>query len=42
MDDLHQTLFTVIGYEDWSYSVATAIDLSLLSRFYERATPTTP
>jgi phosphate transport system protein len=36
MDDLHRTLFTVIGCHDWSYGAATAIDLSLLSRFYER------
>jgi phosphate transport system protein len=36
MDDLHRTLFTVVGYEDWAYGVATAIDLSLLSRCYER------
>lgn len=36
MDDLHRTLFTVMSHRDWSYGVATAIDLSLLSRFYER------
>jgi phosphate transport system protein len=36
MDDLHRTLFSVIGYREWTYAVATAVDVTLLSRFYER------
>ncbi|WP_328609343.1 phosphate signaling complex protein PhoU [Amycolatopsis sp. NBC_00345] len=36
MDDLHRTLFTVIDYQDWAYGPATAVDVALLSRYYER------
>lgn len=36
MDDLHRTLFTVLGYQDWAYGTATAVDVALLSRYYER------
>jgi phosphate transport system protein len=36
MDDLHRTLFTVIGYRDGAYGPATAVDVALLSRHYER------
>jgi phosphate transport system protein len=36
MDDLHRTLFTVIDYRDWAYGPATAVDVALLSRYYER------
>ncbi|MCU1686383.1 MAG: phoU [Amycolatopsis sp.] len=36
MDDLHRTLFTVIDYREWTYGAATAVDVTLLSRFYER------
>jgi phosphate transport system protein len=36
MDDLHRTLFTVIDYKQWTYGTATAVDVALLSRFYER------
>jgi phosphate transport system protein len=36
MDDLHRTVFTVIDYKEWSYGTATAVDVALLSRFYER------
>lgn len=36
MDDLHRTLFTVIDYQDWAYGTATAVDVALLSRYYER------
>ena len=36
MGDLHRTLVSVIGYDDWSCGVATAIDVSLLSMFYQR------
>ena len=36
MDDLHRSLFAVVGYQEWNYGVATAVDASLLSRYYER------
>jgi phosphate transport system protein len=36
MDDLYRTLFTVIDYREWAYGTTTAVDVSLLSRFYER------
>jgi phosphate transport system protein len=36
MDDLHRTLFTVLRVADWEHGVATAVDVSLLSHFYER------
>jgi phosphate transport system protein len=36
MDDLHQHLFTVIMDRDWPHGVAAAVDVTLLSRFYER------
>jgi phosphate transport system protein len=36
MDELHRTLFTVLGYGDWDYGVVTAVDVSQLSQFYER------
>lgn len=36
MDDLHRTLFTVVCYGEWDHGVATAVDVSLLSRTYER------
>jgi phosphate transport system protein len=36
MDDLHQHLFTVLMDRDWKYGVMAAVDVTLLSRFYER------
>ncbi|GAA3880334.1 phosphate signaling complex protein PhoU [Saccharothrix violaceirubra] len=36
MDDLHRHLFTVIMDKEWSHGVASAVDTTLLGRFYER------
>lgn len=36
MDDLHRHLFRVLMDRDWPHSVAAAVDITLLSRFYER------
>jgi phosphate transport system protein len=36
MDDLHKSLFAVLLGDDWPYGVETAIDATLLGRFYER------
>jgi phosphate transport system protein len=36
MDDLHRQLFSVIMEKDWSHGVASAVDVTLLGRFYER------
>jgi phosphate transport system protein len=36
MDELHRQLFTVLMSRDWSHGVSTAVDVTLLSRFYER------
>ena len=36
MDDLHRSLFGLLLGEDWPYGVETAIDSTLLGRFYER------
>ena len=36
LDDLHRELFTVVLSDDWSHGVEAAIDVTLLSRFYER------
>lgn len=36
MDDLHRHLFTVLMSPDWEHGVATAVDVTLLGRFYER------
>ncbi|MFL6141644.1 MAG: phosphate signaling complex protein PhoU [Labedaea sp.] len=36
MDDLHQHLFTVTMDREWPHGVAAAVDVTLLSRFYER------
>ncbi len=36
MDDLHKQMFATLLSPDWSRDVATAIDLALLGRFYER------
>jgi phosphate transport system protein len=36
MDDLHRHLFSVIMDKEWPHSVASAVDITLLGRFYER------
>jgi phosphate transport system protein len=36
LDNLHRELFTVVLSDDWSHGVEAAIDVTLLSRFYER------
>jgi phosphate transport system protein len=36
MDALHRHLFTVLMDHQWSHSVGTAVDVTLLSRYYER------
>ncbi len=36
MDELHRHLFTVVMDHRWSHPVATAVDVTLLSRYYER------
>jgi phosphate transport system protein len=36
MDDLHRHLFTKLITPGWPHGVATAVDVTLLSRYYER------
>jgi phosphate transport system protein len=36
MDDLHRHLFRVVMNREWAHGVATAIDVTLLGRYYER------
>jgi len=36
MDELHRHLFTVVMDRQWPHSVATSVDVTLLSRYYER------
>jgi phosphate transport system protein len=36
MDNLHRDLFVVLMDKDWPHSVTTAVDVTLLGRFYER------
>jgi phosphate transport system protein len=36
MDDLHRRLTVVVTDSNWPYGVATAVDITLLGRFYER------
>lgn len=36
LDALHRHLFTVLMDSEWQHGVAAAIDVTLLSRFYER------
>jgi phosphate transport system protein len=36
LDDLHRELFTVVLSSNWTHGVEAAIDVTLLSRFYER------
>lgn len=36
MDQLHRHLFTLLMEKDWHHGVASAVDITLLGRFYER------
>ena len=36
LDNLHRELFTVVLSDGWTHGVEAAIDVTLLSRFYER------
>ena len=36
MDRLHRELFTIVMSESWTHGVEAAIDVTLLSRYYER------
>ena len=36
MDDIHRHLFSVIMDKEWQHGVASAVDTTLLGRFYER------
>lgn len=36
IDDIHQHLFTLTTAPDWPYSPAETVDVTLLSRYYER------
>src|SRR5882757_6006122 len=36
MDDLHRHLFSVLMDKEWKHGVTAAVDVTLLSRFYER------
>ena len=36
MDDLHRHLFSVLMDKDWKHGVTAAVDVTVLSRFYER------
>ena len=36
MDDLHRKLISVLLSDDWSFGIESAIDMTLLGRYYER------
>ena len=36
VDDLHEHMFQITGRDDWPYPVSVAVDVTLLSRFFER------
>ena len=36
MDNLHRHLFSVLMDREWKHGVAAAVDITLLSRYYER------
>ena len=36
MDELHRHLFTLLLDREWTHGVSTAVDVTLLGRFYER------
>jgi len=36
MDKLHRKLFEILLDDSWAYGIETAIDMTLLGRYYER------
>lgn len=38
MDELHRLVFTILMDRQWSHTVAAAVDVTLLSRYYVRFT----
>jgi phosphate transport system protein len=36
MDALHRQLFMILLADDWSHGIETAIDMTLIGRYYER------
>ncbi|WP_236794185.1 PhoU domain-containing protein [Amycolatopsis sp. GM8] len=36
MDDLHRSLFTIVGRPEWTFGTIPAVEAVLLSRYYER------
>jgi phosphate transport system protein len=36
MDELHRLVFSIVMDRQWSHTVTTAVDVTLLSRYYER------
>lgn len=36
MDDIHRHLFAVVTAGSWIHGTATAVDVTMLSRYYER------
>jgi phosphate transport system protein len=36
MDDLHRHIFTILMDKEWKHGVESAVDVTLLGRFYER------
>jgi phosphate transport system protein len=36
MDRLHRKLFTTLLDDSWSHGIETAIDMTLIGRYYER------
>jgi len=36
MDQLHRRLFQVLLHDDWAHGIETAIDVTLIGRYYER------
>ena len=36
MDDLRRHLFTLLTVREWKWGVASAVDVTLLGRYYER------
>lgn len=36
VDDLHEHMFHITGKKEWPYPVSAAVDVTLLSRFFER------
>jgi phosphate transport system protein len=36
MDNIHRQMFTIVSDHDWPHGTAAAVDVTLLSRYYER------